>query len=537
MIWIALHLPRLSLETFASTVVPAASQPDAVEPPLAIADARAILDANAAARELGVRAGLKRATALALAPQLTIGQAAPARDAEALMAVAHAALAFSPMVVVDPPNAVRADAANHTVLLEVQASLRYFGGLASLHQRLLAALAPLGHRLNRVTATTPLGAALLAQVHRQLDCAEPAATRRAVLDAPVWLLGPGRAHWEALQGMGLHTVADLQRVPRDGLARRFGENVLSELDRALGSRPDPREPIVLPPTFASRIELFARADTGEQLVHGAAVLLARLVAWLSAGHAFVRRFRFVMHHEARSRRQQVGQATDADTTTLEIALAQPSRDSAHLLVLLRERLASLQLPAPTLELSLQAEDIVQRAPPSGELFPTRVSEHEGLTRLVERLQARLGTAQVMRLGAIADHRPERASVLSPAELQGSDALLGTPRASAPPRPARALSVVLPARSAPGSSAARPVWLCSPPQALQARQELPCLDGQPLQLLSGPERIEAGWWDAGLTERDYFIAQAAEGALVWIYRARLPSAAAPMQGWFLQGRFG
>ena len=38
------------------------------------------------------------------------------------------------------------------------------------------------------------------------------------------------------------------------------------------------------------------------------------------------------------------------------------------------------------------------------------------------------------------------------------------------------------------------------------------------------------------ERDYFIAQAENGALVWIYRARLPMAAAQGQGWFLQGRF-
>ena len=66
---------------------------------------------------------------------------------------------------------------------------------------------------------------------------------------------------------------------------------------------------------------------------------------------------------------------------------------------------------------------------------------------------------------------------------------------------------------------------------------PWLDGQALQLLSGPERIEAGWWDASLAERDYFIAQAAGGALVWIYRARLPLSVAGQEGWFLQGRFG
>jgi protein ImuB len=78
-------------------------------------------------------------------------------------------------------------------------------------------------------------------------------------------------------------------------------------------------------------------------------------------------------------------------------------------------------------------------------------------------------------------------------------------------------------------------VCAP---LAERRSLPLLDGRPLSLLSGPERIEAGWWDAGLAERDYFIAEAADGALVWIYRARLPlSADARESGWFLHGRFG
>ena len=81
-----------------------------------------------------------------------------------------------------------------------------------------------------------------------------------------------------------------------------------------------------------------------------------------------------------------------------------------------------------------------------------------------------------------------------------------------------------------------MWLLPQAQPLPERQSRPLLDGRPLQLLCGPERIEAGWWDAALAERDYFIAQAGDGALVWIYRARLPlSASAP--GWFLQGRFG
>jgi protein ImuB len=523
MLWIALHLPLLSLETFSATLQPAAADEPAAPaeaasswagPPVALADAqRLITAANAAAQALGIQPGVKRATALALAPQLLLGQADAARDAQALVAVAHAALAFTPMVVIEPADAAAPD----TVLLEVHASLRYFGGLQPLLRRLQAAIAPLHHRVQWACAPTPLGAALLARVHRQLHCADAAALRQALDAAPVWLLGPARQHWEALQGMGLRRLADLRRLPRAGLARRFGQALLHDLDRALGERPDPRDPIVLPPRFESRLELFARADTTEQVLHGAGVLLARLVAWLDAGHAFARRFTLVMQHEPRWRSDGGLPAA----TELPVALAEPSRDRAHLQLLLRERLAALQLPAPTIELRLLAADTVQRAPPNGELFPTAAGEREGLVRLVERLQARLGAAQVQRASCVPDHRPEHATAWQAA----------TPGLN----PARK-----PAARPPPAPATHPVWLLDPPEPLADRAQRPLLEGRPLQLLSGPERIESGWWDGELAERDYFIAQCAGGALVWIYRARLPSraeGASAQDGWFLHGRFG
>jgi protein ImuB len=513
MLWIALHLPLLSLETFAATTL---ADPSAAGQPLALVDARRIVCAsNPLAQSLGVKPGVKRATALALAPGLLLGEADAQRDAQALESVAHAALAFTPQVTLQaPPDPA---ASGDTVLLEVHASLRYFGGLASLLRRLRAGLAPLGHRVHCVSAPTPQAGALLARIHRRLDCADLAAVRDALDAAPVWLLGPGREHWEALQGMGLKTLADLRQLPRAGLARRFGEALLDELDRALGDRPDPREPLTPPEHFESRLELFARADTTEQVLQGAAVLLARMTAWLSARHAFVARFRLLMQHEPRWRKDD---ATPS-ATPLEIALAEPSRDPVHLQVLLRERLASLQLAAPTLELRLLALETVQRAGSNGELFPSPRNEQEGLVRLIERLQARLGDGQVQRLVAVPEHRPERASARGAAD----------PAAVARSRTARA--------QPPATAAAvRPVWLLPQAQALPERHARPWLDGAPLQLLSGPERIESGWWDGLPAERDYFVAQASDGALVWIYRARLPlSAPAAAQGWFMQGRFG
>ncbi|MFO1285881.1 MAG: hypothetical protein U1F49_04620 [Rubrivivax sp.] len=86
-----------------------------------------------------------------------------------------------------------------------------------------------------------------------------------------------------------------------------------------------------------------------------------------------------------------------------------------------------------------------------------------------------------------------------------------------------------------------MWLLPEPLPLPERHHQPLLDGQPLQLLSGPERIEAGWWDGPPAVRDYFIALAADGSLVWIWRRRLAALTATGEAedevqWMLQGRF-
>jgi protein ImuB len=525
MLWIAVHLPQLSLESFAATVDPAWQGR-----PLALIEAHRITQADARAAALGIQPGAKRATALALASALVLGEADAARDASALQAVGHAAAAFAPMVCLESTDMV---APAPVVLLEVQASLRCFGGFRPLLQQLRQALQPLGHRCQIASAPTALGATLLARWRDDLvhgaHSTDLAALLRLLDDAPVWLLGPGREHWEALQGMGLKQLSDLRHLPRSGLARRFGPALLADLDRARGDAPDPREPIVLPLKFEQRIELFTRADNVEQLMAGARVLIMRLLAWAGARHARVSSFTLRMHHEARR--------GDAGHSELLIVLAEPSADAAHLQSLLIEHLARLPLAAPALELSLHCDALVQSGPPNAELFATRSSEREGLTRLIERLQARLGAEGVQRLTLLADHRPERAMAWQPAEAglpqAGVKPVTAKPPHAAAAQPSHAATL----SSHPLAAPTRPLWLLREPQPLPEQASRPWLDGAALQLLAGPERIESGWWDGALAARDYFIARANDGALVWIFRARLPLATTlDGSGWFLQGRF-
>jgi protein ImuB len=535
MLWIGVHLPALSLESFVATLAPELpggeqevddlDDIDLVGPVALIAQHR-IVAANDAARACGVRPGQKRATALGLAPHLRLGEADPARDEAALMAVAHVLMGFTPAV------SFGGDA---VVLAEVQASLRYFGGLPRLVERLRAELAPLGHALRLACAPTPQGAEWMAQLSDERTPAftdDKARWRARVGGVPVERMAGAAPHLAALGTLGLATAADLWKQPRAGLTRRFGGRLLADIDRALGDQPDPRTALQPAPTFDSRLELFMRADDSAALLTGAAVLLNRLTAWATAHHGLVGGFELRLHHESRRRTIE---DPSLRTTTLDIGLGEPVADTAHLHALLRERLQRLPLAFSVIEMSLHCHSITPGAPPNTELFPSAASVGEGWNRLLERFEARLGAHNIQRLQPVADHRPERATAVR----AGGDA--GSQRSRAAGLPLDLAPPVNPAAAASGDPAQwprlkRPVWLLRQPQPLRDEAGTPLLAGKPLWLVAGPERIESGWWDGGYAARDYFIAQDHEGALLWVYRFRHAPEVSET-GWYLQGRFG
>ena len=123
--------------------------------------------------------------------------------------------------------------------------------------------------------------------------------------------------------------------------------------------PEAHARLTLPPRFASRLELICRADndTSAQLLVGARVLLARLVAWAGARQARIARFTLVMPHEPRRHPgHHPGRVEEPppDRSPLLIAPAEPAADAEHLYSLLVERLGRLPLAAPALELSLHS---------------------------------------------------------------------------------------------------------------------------------------------------------------------------------------
>lgn len=502
MLWLALCLPGLPLEVFLRGL----DSPTA-ETLLAVRQGSVLLDCTPAARARGIEPGTRPATALALLPELRVLERKPSLEAAALQQLACWAGQFTPSVSLQTSTR-----GPQGLLLEIAPSLQLFRGREALGEHVRQGLQAQGFVPRLACAPTPTGAWLMAQFRDGLVVEHEAALKRQLAEIPARLLDTLQGQLDALGALGVTHLRELLALPRAGLARRFGKELLEELDRASGRQPEPRAWFEAPAEFDTRLELMARVEHAEALLFAARRLLQQLQGWLAARQAATLQVLLDIEHEDRA------------PTSLELRLSSPDRDAERLTLLLREQLSRTQLSEPACGLRLRCPQVQSLSPPTQDLFPLPTSAREGLGRLVEKLQARLGPEQVQRLLLVEDPRPEYAGRLE--ALDGPPPEKPSHRATASPSPP-ALDIL------PGLP--RPLWLLPRPVALQERNNRPFRNG-PLSLLAGPERIETGWWDDRPVQRDYFIACDADELLLWIFRERLP-AAELRHGWFLHGRFG
>jgi protein ImuB len=476
MLWLCLHFPRLPIEIF----LRAGSPPDPFivstgghREQVAVCDARA--------RHAGICPGMAVSATHALAPRVLVRTRDVSAERRALEGIALWALQFTSQVSVLPAG---------SLLLEIGGSLKFFGGLDALGERIRIEATALGFDATVAVAPTPRGAHWLARAGLEPAIEDHATLRHHLSRLPVDCLEAGPDVLGSFQRIGVRTIGEFSRLPRDGVARRFGQDLLDQVDRAFGALPDPQVPFVPPARFRADLALPSPVTEVEALLFAAHRLILQLAGYLSACNAGVTRLQLALLNESGGSAEAV------------VALSIPSRDTKHLVNLLRERLSLITLPDRIDSIRLEAVEVAQLAPRNLSFFPDREQSHEGKAALVEKLRARLGNDAVQGLSLYPDARPE---------LAWREAEPG-------------------ANSGPASHLPRPVWLLPRPRRLDMQDDMPALDGR-LTLLKGPERIESGWWDGNDVMRDYYVARSPSGATFWIYRERSKQA-----DWFLHGVF-
>lgn len=424
----------------------------------------------------------------------------PSRRTEALDGLATWALQYSPRVAI-----VEAC----SVVMEVQASVRLLGGKRQMVAQVRAQAEQLGVACLS-WAPTSLAALALARCGIRNGFAKPL---QDTLDAlPLESVTAVATHQPTLARLGCRTLGDVRALPRGGLSRRFGKELLVAMDIAYGLRCDSHAWKTLPEQFHARLELPSRVETAPAILFGAHRLLLQMCGWLSARHCGVSAFTLRWCHDAMRSKA----AGDGGELTVRTAIA--TNNVEHLGRLLAENLCKIELLAPVGDLELIATEVNELQQSSGSLVPDTQRNGESLALVLERIAARLGPEKVLRPAMAEDHRAEWA-------VQWQAAPQVQPRQLPEPR-----------------GLPQPTFLLDPPLKLAVKGQLPCYQGR-LQLLSGPHRVEGGWWHracrndaqvALVVYRDYWVALSEHAGVLWVFQTRLADEATA--SWFLQGSF-
>lgn len=520
-IWLAACFPALGFEVGQSAA------PSATDGPAVLAEDGRVLQANAAARQAGIKAGITLAAAHSLAAELACWQRDAAAERQRLGQLGLAGYRYSSRVSLAWPTADRrfkrraraapAPMLPAAVLLEARGSLRLFGqgqadaaALAALLGKVAARFRGLGHRPQLAAAATPLAALALARTGLE---GLPGNAEAALRQVPLACLDLSAQQLERLANMGLRRLGQVLALPAAELGSRFQPSLVDYLHRLTGRKADPRPHIEPPERFRASAQLLQAAVDSGTLLLPMRRLAEQLARWLAARRLGTSLLIWELRPLA------------GPGATLAVRFAAPTADAAAFLDLSRLRLESAPALGEVASVALRTGPATAMPlPPAAGLWERLPGETApatpGAVALVDLLAARLGREAIHTLALQADHRPEHAwAHRPPRTLQSATHPTGAahPTDAAPSKgaalPSSAGEFAMQTQRLSALACSRPLWLLPTPLPVAERQ------AAAFEFLAGPERIETGWWDAAdlRQRRDYFVVATPGQAHWWIFR--------------------
>lgn len=428
----------------------------------------------------------------------------PAGDLEALEKLAVACERFSPTVGLE---AVENGGEPSCLLMNVTGLVHLFHSEERLVEQLIAECRRRGYTA-RVAVADTVGAAW-------------AMAHYAPSQLPVDALRLSARTLDLLGQLGITEIEQLLRLPRASLTSRFGNEVARRIDQLFGHIDEPiiaHRPVA---ELVARWALEHPAERAEVLQHVLRQLLERLAGRLAEqGLGAIELVCRLRGDSGRS-------------IELPVCLFEPTAQLPRLMNLVELQWQRRPPPGAVTHIEVEVTAAAALAPRQYELFADERDCPRELAALVNQLSNRLGREQVVRSQLRADAQPEKAFRYVP--LAGA--------AGKKTRPPRSRSRETSGDSGTLTSSAtigqRPLTLFTPPIEIEVVAVQPA--GSPVMFtyqqrrheitqLSGPERIQTGWWRGRSIERDYWRVETAAGNRYWIFR-RLGDGR-----WFLHGEF-
>jgi len=480
-LWVYLYFPYFSIEVLAGNTI-------AKQPCASVIKTKGIITVEAAnpqAQALGIKSGMS-VQSFYINERVKLLKRNQEVEYFALESLCEWALKFTPRM---------SKVGCQGLLLEVEGSLKLFGGIGSLMKQMVTELKSLGYKPEFAVAPTPSAAVVLCKDKPNIVISDKTNLKKVLSTTSVTALLISRQEKKNLKGLGIRNLGDCRRLPRIGLRERLSSDFVDMLDCLFGDKPESVEEFTPRKFFESTFHFRSEVTEIKSVTHAAQKLLRELSLYLFRRQSMPSRL--IWRLEGNDNYRDFLSICCDDSSSRESII------KSLVSYLSKRKLAGRYLSS----LGLKVLDVPKDSSTRIDFFSSKFRGEKiaGYESLVSGLKRRLGENAIYFLKEGSSYEAEdncsRRSIsrhrLSPSSHYHPE---------------------------------RPLWLVKKPIKLPVTNRWPEYQGV-LIIKSERERILTNWWGKNIIARDYFIASTACGRRIWIYKEL-----GALDSWYLQGIF-
>lgn len=448
------------------------------------------------ARKQGIYKGMAVADARAIIPSLKVIDHKPRLLPKLFQAMAEWCIRFSPVVAIDGTEGL---------LLDVTGCTHLWGGDEKYVQEIKKRFLSKGYSIRLAMADT-IGTAWAVSRFGKIEVVERGKNAEALRLLPPEGLRLDTETSTRLHKLGLNRIGDFMSMQKTALRRRFGSQIISRLQQALGVEEEFLEPVCPAEPFQERLSCLDPVTTATGISIALETSLGALCAKLRSEEKGLRSAVFKCFR------------LDGRVEQVKIATSHATHSTKHILKLFESKLPDIE-PAEGIELFELAAPLVEDHSPAQEkLWENLGAGEKNISEFIDRVISRIGSGYISRYVPEEHYWPERS-------FKQATSILEKPSIEWPANKPRPVHILLYPEQI-DVTAPIPDY---PPMLFRRRGKL-----HTVKKADGPERIEQEWWLQEGRHRDYYVVEDEEGKRYWLFRSG--HYGTPSCKWFLHGFF-